>query len=648
MKLFEALFPDRAEQDTVLPFYRDAVDGLEVGHGPRSLSLKARKGECMKFSLRTILTAAFILVSVIPLGLWAAWASTTALEREEKSVETRHLLLARNISGALSRYASDAVSVFEMAIATPISFGGRADLQALLGSMSFRILCIVDVSSQQISSFVAVGDNAVTIPSLDRLIEKAERKPGTTIFSPVIRNSRGKPAIYLLHSDGKGTVAIGELSTDYIRHFQNAVNFGLKGHGAVVDNTGSVIGHPRADWVDEIKNLSTVEPVKRMIAGETGVSTFYSPSENEDMIAGFTVVPETGWGVMIPQPFSELEASAREVRKTAFWVVGAGAAIAALLGWFLSGLVTGPLSKIVGAARLLAGGAYSARVEGLERRAIPFEIQHLSNDFNKMAEELEIMHVRDQRTLRAAEEAVEAKSDFVARISHELRTPLNAVIGFSGMIRSEANGRIEQSEYKEYANLIHDAGEQLLSTINDILSFARADNKSGALQEEEIDLAETIDFIVGQHCGNAIESNVALTAEIQPDLPNIRADELKLRQILTHIISNGVRFTPEGGAVVVETDYVPDEGIRISVKDTGIGMSEDQLPVALQPFGQLENRLTRRFNGTGLGLPLAKMLVDLHGGTFTVESTVGKGTTVTITLPADRVVPKIEHPRLAV
>ncbi len=602
----------------------------------------------MKFSLRTILTAAFILVSVIPLGLWAAWVSTTALEREEKSVESRHLLLARNISGALSRYAADAVSVFEMAIATPISFEGRADLQTLLGSMSFRILCIVDVSSEQISSFVAVGDNAVTIPSLDKLIAKAEQKPETTIFSPVIRNSRGKPAIYLLHSDGKGTVAIGELSTDYIRNFQNAVNFGFKGHGAVVDNTGSIIGHPRADWVDEIKNLSKIEPVKRIIAGETGVSTFYSPAIDANMIAGFTVVPETGWGVMIPQPFSELEASAHEVRQTAYWVVGAGAAIAALLGWFLSGLVTGPLSKVVAAARVLADGDYSARVDELNDQVTPYEIQRLSNDFNKMAEKLEVMHERDQRTLRAAEEAVEAKSDFVARISHELRTPLNSVIGFSGMIRSETHGPIDRPEYKEYADLIYNAGDQLLSTINDILSFARADDKSGALQEEELDLADTIDFIVGQHCGGAIEANVALTAELPNDLPNLRADELKLRQVLTHLVSNAVRFTTEGGSVIVRASHDPETGVTVSIQDTGIGMSEEQIPVALQPFGQLENRLTRRFNGTGLGLPLARMLIDLHGGSFSLDSVAGEGTTVSFTLPPERVIPRNEHPRLAI
>ena len=198
------------------------------------------------------------------------------------------------------------------------------------------------------------------------------------------------------------------------------------------------------------------------------------------------------------------------------------------------------------------------------------------------------------------------------------------------------------------AALINEAGDQLLRTINDILSFARANGKSGALQEEELDLTQTIDFIVGQYCVRAIEGDVALVAEIPPDLPNVRADELKIRQILSHLIANAVRFTPAGGAAQVTAGFDPETGITITIKDTGIGMSPEQIPVALQPFGQVENRFTRRFDGTGLGLPLARMLIELHGGRLILESTLGAGTTVAFTLPAERAVPRIEHPRLAV
>jgi signal transduction histidine kinase len=238
--------------------------------------------------------------------------------------------------------------------------------------------------------------------------------------------------------------------------------------------------------------------------------------------------------------------------------------------------------------------------------------------------------------LKAAETANEVKARFLANMSHELRTPLNAIIGFSDVLRNEMFGPLGEQRYREYASDISESGGHLLHLVNDILELSKADAGQIKLYEEIIDVNGTIAICVRQMMREAEEGKVRLTAESDAKLPVLRADEHRLRQILLNLLSNAIKFTPAGGRVTVSAQ-ARAEGLAIAIADTGIGMTPEEIPVALNRFSQIDNRLSRRYEGAGLGLPLAKHLLELHGGTLKIESKRDAGTTVTIIFPAQRV-----------
>jgi len=243
--------------------------------------------------------------------------------------------------------------------------------------------------------------------------------------------------------------------------------------------------------------------------------------------------------------------------------------------------------------------------------------------------------------LEAAQAASTSKSAFLASMSHELRTPLNAVLGFSESMQQEIFGPLGSPRYKEYLGNIHNSGSHLLSLINDILDIARYDAGRGELQEEMFDpvnqIADTINMMTGQ----AAKAKVALIGDIAPDLPCLKGDQRRIRQVLLNLLSNALKFTPSGGNVTVRA-LRSEQGFVLQVTDTGIGIAPNDFHKALEPFGQVDSSLARKYDGIGLGLPLTRQMVELHGGRLDLDSVVGHGTTVTIVLPAWRLVSPAE------
>ena len=245
-------------------------------------------------------------------------------------------------------------------------------------------------------------------------------------------------------------------------------------------------------------------------------------------------------------------------------------------------------------------------------------------------------HMQLLEAKERAELANRAKSEFLANMSHELRTPLNAIIGFAEVMESEIMGPIGRDCYKDYAHDIRTSGTHLLEIISDILDLSKIEAGKVEMQEAVVDLPRVITTCLKLIDERAKLASVYLWNHLPFELPPVRVDERKLKQILINLLSNAVKFTPAGGHVTIaaRSDHT---GIVITVSDTGIGIAPNDIARALTPFTQIDNALSRRFEGTGLGLPLAESLTRLHGGTLALASEVGKGTTVTITLPADRI-----------
>ncbi len=243
----------------------------------------------------------------------------------------------------------------------------------------------------------------------------------------------------------------------------------------------------------------------------------------------------------------------------------------------------------------------------------------------------------------AAESANHAKSCFLANMSHELRTPLNAIIGFSEIISKQGIGPIGNAKYAEYADDINESGVHLLNVINDILDLSKVEAGEAELHETTFDFAKALESCLTMVSARAVAGGVFLRSDVTDDLPPLNADERKVKQILINLLSNAIKFTNEGGNVQLRAWFRLHSGYVFQIVDTGIGIALKDIPASLTPFKQIDNERNRCFDGTGLGLPLAKLFVEMHGGSLDLQSEVGIGTTVTVRLPAHRAAPGLQQ-----
>ncbi len=235
-----------------------------------------------------------------------------------------------------------------------------------------------------------------------------------------------------------------------------------------------------------------------------------------------------------------------------------------------------------------------------------------------------------------AESASRAKSEFLAGMSHELRTPLNAIIGFAETMYSQVLGPMPD-RYREYAGDISASGRHLLGIITDILDLAKIEAGRMELDDRPLDVAPMVDGAIRLLRERGASAGLTLEVELPPRLPQVLADERRIRQVLINLLANAVKFTPFGGTVTVSATLAPDGGLELHVSDTGIGMTEEEMAQAVEPFIQVDARIARRHEGTGLGLPMVAAIMEMHGGTVVIHSRPDQGTRVTVAFPPGRV-----------
>ena len=587
--------------------------------------------------LRTLIFAALVLVSVLPVGLLAYWQHKTTFDDEISVVENQHKVIARNLTVALERYASDLRSAFLLTTGNLNHSHRIAGLEEHLSELFFRHVCAIDADGniQQLQCALACPQ-AERLPdsllsTLRDSLRTAALNPGIIYFNPVIRNPAGLPAIYMLRAMPDGNTAVGEIATDYFVELQRAVAFGEKGHAAIVDQAGQVIAHPRQAWMDSIKDLSGVSIVRQMMNGESGVTRFYSPAVEADMVAGFNVVQGPGWGIMVPQPQSEIYLHAWKISKAALTIAILGFVVAAFLGWWISGIISRPMQSLANAAQSVTHGDLTSRVEP-SARLRPSEVKRLEHSFNQMIDEL---GRKNTVLVNLAHEAVISnnhKSAFIASLNHELRTPMNAMLGFAQMLDISKQDPLSESQKTAVEQILRN-GNHLLELIDQMMDLNKIEAGTLPLNMEDIPARDVIDesLYLIQARANREEVEVVDDTAGQT-LPLLWTDSTRLIQVLLNLLTNAVKYNRSGGRVSLACEQLGDHTLRISVTDNGPGIALEHQDKLFTPFERLGHELGQ-IDGTGIGLSIARQLVDKLGGEIGFDSEQGRGSCFWVEIP---------------
>ena len=289
-------------------------------------------------------------------------------------------------------------------------------------------------------------------------------------------------------------------------------------------------------------------------------------------------------------------------------------------------------------AALAAAFTIMIAVQGVALCLRSTKMLRLEHEHEGLVEELRAAKEESDRAKARATQAGQARSQFFSHMNHELRTPMNAILGFSEMINNKAFGQ-NVDKYAEYAGIIHESGKTLLTLIDNVLNLSKIQNGQMYLRETDVDIYRLLLSGIEQFEVKAADAKVALVLEAPPGLPLVRADERALRQVLLNLISNAVKFTPAGGRAIAFAQMEADDRIVFGVEDTGSGIELDEQEYVFDRFGQGRHDVTTADRGTGLGLAIVKGFTEAHDGEVQLESAPGRGTRVTVYLPAYRVLP---------
>ena len=358
----------------------------------------------MKIRLQLVLAAVLTLIAIVPVMLFGAVVFHMSSERAIEAATERYMLIANSMKESLWRFASHAKSDFQHILDLSQSLDESVAQHWTTSGFGFSRFCILS------------RDNVVLHPVDGGLAEACQFR-GETIaalrskvstqnvgYSPVVRGDDGLPSLFFYRALDDGSLAVADLQLEFFYDLQRSIAFGQFGHAAITDQLGQVIAHPNDVWREEIKNLNELDPVARILRQETGISTFHSPFLKEDVVVGYTTVPQVGWGIMVGQPLSEVYSSAATTRTLAVTLTLVGLAVAVVLSWMMSRYLVRPVEAVASAAKRLAGGDLRARV-AIEGGFQPKEFLDLSANFNVMADQISAhQRTREQQAKRESDE----------------------------------------------------------------------------------------------------------------------------------------------------------------------------------------------------------------------------------------------------
>lgn len=588
--------------------------------------------------LHHLLFIAFTIVAAAPITVLALWEGNASFQVELESVHERHLLVARNLTSAISRYVRDIEGVFDLTLESGALTRPVTGLTDLLVSLHVVHICILGpdgAAEAELRGLAAEPMGDLPPPLLDELRLLAAGAHGQTAISNLYHDPAGVPVFYLVKQIPRGRLGIGTVSTDYLVSLQQAIAFGDRGHAVITDARGQVIAHPLKAWIAASRDLSGVPVIAAMMRRESGVARFYSQAFQETMIAGYTIVPETGWGVMVPQPVAELQRRANRVAQVAVVIALASFAGAAIMSWLLALYLARPVRQVAASAEAVLTGNDDVAVP-VFNGLVPREMRQLGAAFNTMVDGLGRQAGETTRALAEAERSNAAKTQFLANMSHEIRTPLNGIVGMIELMQMTALSAVQRG----YLEAATQSIRVLLRLVTDILDLSRIESGKLELEHAPFHLPSLIHDVRVMFADQARVKGLSLSASI-PDSLNLVlvGDQYRLLQILTNLVGNSLKFTSEGSITLrgaLDRDMGLSVLLRFEVSDTGIGIPANKQAMIFTAFSQADSSMTRRFGGTGLGLSIAHQLVHMMDGDIGLESVPGVGTTVWFTVILQR------------
>ncbi len=576
-------------------------------------------------SLRSYIFICMLIVVLVPVVYVSQQREHQAFNRELEKVEQSHLIIARNLSEALSRYASDLTATFDYFVGDGVTLQGNEAAQELLATYGFRYILSFDPKGR-LKGDISMTSRSLPSPELLNELRREARPNYTTITG--VKQLDGEPTLFAVRRDTQENLYIGAFDTSYLSNVQKKVAFGERGHAMIVDKNGRVLAHPNPEWQRASTDVSGLEVVQRMISGDTGVMQFYAPPIQADVVSGYTNVTGPEWGVMVPQPLEELRLAAKAEVSEMMRILMVLFIVATIMSWVLSGLISKPLEQLSDTVARIQAGDMSARVP-MPGAVAPVEMIGLRNVFNGLMDSLSDRKAALQQSLEVAESANAYKTKAVTVLSHEMRTPLNGIIGANELL-----GSTELSEpQKRYSAMIKTSSETLLKHVNDVLDASQPTQPSMTTNQSVFNLKDLLSDIVEENGPMLMSRKNSVKLDVPQDQPLIvKSDRVKIRKIASNLIANATKFSDHNTIQVIVTNE-EDTDVKIRVVDSGIGIKRQDQTKIFEPFTVADGSYNRRTEGTGLGLSILASAAKSLEATFGVESEYGVGSTFWVSFP---------------
>jgi signal transduction histidine kinase/ActR/RegA family two-component response regulator len=609
-------------------------------------------------SLRNILTFNFVLVATLPIlvvGLIALHILTTSMEQE---IADKNFLLAKSLAGEVERFLEESlrilVQIGDIVIEKELIRSDHINsyFDSVIKNYSFFEMLLILDHEGKVRHLAPYDEDFLLIDMSGQEFFRVTSERHEPYWSPTfISLQTGQPTL-TLSVPLKNRVLVGYLNLATLNFITDKVKLGSHGYAWIADKDGTLIAHPNKTFVSQRVNVQNLLVVQQAMKGYEGMSEYRFEGVNK--LGNTAIVPHTYWIVAVSQPIKEAYAPIKKIRSilgTGTWVA---IILAIVIALFSLKKTLEPLFQLTEHAQKIADGDYHILSYQKHYR----EVDELAHDFNVMVEAVETR----EKALQESEErlceeraslaqkvkertaelqvvnaeltrAARMKDEFLANMSHELRTPLNTVLGMAEALQEEVYGPLNNRQLRSL-RMIEDGGRHLLALINDILDLSKIEAGKMELEIGKVYVESVCRASLQFIKQAALKKRLKISSMFASNVTTIQVDERRLKQILVNLLNNAVKFTPEDGSIGLEVEGEPEhQVVRFTVWDTGIGIPHDKIEDLFQPFVQLDATFSRRYEGAGLGLSLVYRMVEMHGGSISVESEIGKSSRFIVSLP---------------